>query len=267
MRELVLTVPARAAETVLDRLLPLLPSGVREEPERNGRVTLRLRDPGLPDEALIRAAAGRHGRTLRRREVPEDPDERRRLDWRPELLGGRLVVRPEWAPACAEAEIELVLVEGNAFGGGSHPTTRTCLEWLLEGPAEGSFADLGCGTGVLAILAARLGYAPVVAVDLSPDAVASAAANAALNQVAIDARHMDLCGEPPPSGSTVVANVPLAVHRALARGLAGAPPQRLIVSGIVRRDAPPVIGAYADRCALTVRREQELAGWLVLELG
>src|SRR5437588_853912 len=166
MREVVLEVPRAAVEDVLDRLLPRLPHGVRER-ERGRRVELRMRGEGLPSADEIRALTGRRNLRVREHEVPDDWRERRRADYEPDVIGGRLVVAPEWAPESG-AEIEIVLREGSAFGGGTHPTTRKCLELLLQIHPNGSLADLGCGTGVLAILAARHGWDPVVAVAVIP---------------------------------------------------------------------------------------------------
>ena len=79
---------------------------------------------------------------------------------------------------------------GRAFGTGSHPTTRLCIE-LLAGAPRGSLLDVGCGSGVLAIAASRLGFAPVLAIDVDPVAVETTRANAAANGVELDARVVD----------------------------------------------------------------------------
>ena len=83
------------------------------------------------------------------------------------MLGERLTVRPPWEPAAATA-LDVVIDPGQAFGTGAHATTRLCLELLLELEPGGSLLDLGCGSGVLAIVAAQLGFRPVLAVDNDP---------------------------------------------------------------------------------------------------
>ena len=95
----------------------------------------------------------------------------------------------------------------------------------------GSFADLGCGTGVLSILAAKLGWQNVVAVDLQPASVEAARANAAANGVAIEARAADLAAVPAPAADAIAANLPAAVHVRIAESLAADRPALALVSG------------------------------------
>src|SRR5436853_3186780 len=197
MREVVLTIPRLAVEDVLDRLLPIVPGGVRERPA--GRhLELRMRGPEVPELAEIEHAVGRWPHKLSEHEVADDWRERRLAEYEAEVIGGRLVVRPDWAPAPAPGVIDIVIAESAAFGGATHPTTRTCLELLLDLPPRGWFADLGCGTGVLAILAARPGWGPVLAVDVHRAAGDATRANAKLNGVAIDAAVTDLSGQAAP---------------------------------------------------------------------
>ena len=94
-------------------------------------------------------------------EVPDDWAERWKRFHAPVLVGGRLWVRPPWEAApLRPGVLDLVIDPGQAFGTGAHPTTRLCLELLLGLEPRGSLADLGCGSGVLAIAAARLGFEP-----------------------------------------------------------------------------------------------------------
>jgi ribosomal protein L11 methyltransferase len=264
MREVVLHVPRDEVEDVLDRLLPQLPGGVRER-ELEQVVELRLRGDALPTLLEILALAGRSEIRAWEQQVPDDWRERRVADYVPDLIGGRLVVAPGWAPS-SPAEIEIVLEDSAAFGTGSHPTTRRCLELLLGFPAGGSFADLGCGTGVLGIVAARLGFDPVVAVDISPEGVETARRNAAANEVRVDGRVLDLLNETPPAAEAFAANVPPDVHRQLAERLPDPFPRIGLVSGFHSGESESVLSAYQARGA-QVRSRHEVHGWSVAALA
>ena len=264
MREVVLTIPRLAAEDVLDRLLPIVPGGVRERPA--GRhLELRMRGPEVPERAQIERAVGRWPHRLAEHEVADDWRERRLAEYEPDVIGGRLVVRPDWAPRPRASLIDVVLSDSAAFGGGTHPTTRTCLELLLDLPPGGSFADLGCGTGVLAIVAARVGWRPVAAVDVQPAAVDATRTNATLNEVAIDVAVMDLSGQPPPAVEGFAANVPAALHSIIAGAWGDHRPGAGLISGFDPAEAAGVLGAYAAR-GLRERRRVESQGWVVAEL-
>jgi ribosomal protein L11 methyltransferase len=264
MREVVLTVPRRQVEGVLDRLLPILPGGVREV-ERGNMVELHIRGADVPPLAEIVSLAGGRGRVAHEHEVPDDWRERRVADYEPDVIGQRLVVAPEWAPRSG-AEIEIVLGEGAVFGGGSHPTTRCCLELMLELPPAGSFADLGCGTGVLGILAAHQGWAPVLAFDLSPESVQAARDNGRRNGVDVRAQVLDLSAKSPPAVEGFVANIPPAVHLTLAPALPDPLPSLGLISGFHSGAEARVVGEAYDRRGLVIRRRIEVDGWSVLLL-
>ena len=171
-----LIVPAAAVEDVMDALVPLLPRGVHERAAGDGTVELAFYEQpeALPSREQLEAAAGGHALRWEREEVPDDPLERRRRFGRSWEIAGRLRVRSPDDPPGDGALPELVIESAaGAFGTGAHPTTRMCLELLLELEPGGPFADLGCGAGVLAIAAARLGWAPVLAVDHEPQSVAA----------------------------------------------------------------------------------------------
>lgn len=264
MRELVLTVPRLAVEDVLDRLLPIAPGGVREVPA--GRhVELKLRGERLPSPAELERAAGRWPHKLAERDISDDWRVRRRADYRPEVIARRVAIRPEWAPPASPGLTEIVLGQRAAFGAGTHPTTRTCLELLLELPVLGEFADLGCGTGVIALLAAKLGWQPVVAVDIEADSIAAARANATLNSSAIDARLGDLAHEKPPSCQGFAANVPAALHLHLAAAWGGPGPAVGLISGFSPTAAAEVLDAYRQ-AGFRPRRRIDHQGWTVAEL-
>ncbi|HEY2769229.1 MAG TPA: 50S ribosomal protein L11 methyltransferase [Solirubrobacteraceae bacterium] len=264
MREVVLRVPKLAVEDILDRLLPIVPGGVREVPA-GLHIDLLMRGPEVPSRDEIEPLCGRWPHVLSEREIPDDWRARRLADYRPDPIAGRLVVRPEWAPVTRDM-IDIVLGESAAFGAGTHPTTRTCLEQLLELEPAQRFADLGCGTGVLAILAAKLGWASVMAVDVEPGSVAAAVANAALNGVALEGAVVDLMSQAPPPASAFAANVPPAVHVAVAERLADPVPTSGLLSGFATSQADDVIRAYAAR-GLRERRQIETQGWAVVVIG
>jgi ribosomal protein L11 methyltransferase len=184
------------------------------------------------------------------REVPDDWSERWKRFHTPLLIGGRLYVRPPWEePAVRPGVHELVIDPGQAFGTGTHPTTRLCLELLLDAymgtglSHASSFADLGCGSGVLAIAASKLGYSPVTAVDSDREAVEATVRNARDNGVVLDrVERWDLRRDAPPPAQTVAANLmrPLLLQVAKSIEL----PDVLILSGLLDHEADEVVAAF-----------------------
>ncbi len=167
---------------------------------------------------------------------------------RPVRAGG-LWIGPPWSPA-PSGEPTVVVDPGRAFGTGAHPTTRACIE-LLARLGRGSLLDAGCGSGVVAIAAARLGFDPVYAVDLDADAVEVAASTAHANRVAIDVRPADVLRDQLPRTDVVVANIELAVVE-LVLGRLDAPVA--VTSGYLESETPGVSGwTRVDRL--------ELEGW------
>jgi ribosomal protein L11 methyltransferase len=244
MRRIALTVRPDAVEDVLDRLLPLVPRGVHPAEVGEG-VELAMYGDDLPARAELEALAGAALLGFDEQEAPDDPRERRRLFGRTWEVGGRLVVRPSDAPRGREGLPELVIDSpAGAFGTGAHPTTRMCLELLLDIEPGGGFADLGCGAGVLAIAAAALGWEPVFGVDHEPRSVEAARRNAERNGVRIEALQLDLMVVPPPPAPTIAANVPPAVHERIAAALPSAV-IHIIVSGVTSTDLDRVLAAYA----------------------
>ena len=144
---------------------------------------------------------------------------------------GSLWVGPPWETP-SPGLLSVVIDPGQAFGTGAHPTTQLCLE-LLQELERGSLVDFGCGSGVIAIAAARLGYAPVHAVDFDEAAVEATSRNAAVNGVDVVPRLLDLLHEEAPPADVAVANIDLRTISAL-RPRAG----RLVTSGYPVADRP-----------------------------
>ena len=217
--------------------------------------------PSLPEgEAEV---AGRRVQ-VRGEEVPEDWEERWKRFHVPVLIGGKLYVRPPWEqPAVRPGVAEIVIDPGRAFGTGSHPTTRLCLELLLDLDPGDSFADLGCGSGVLAIAAAKLGFSPVAACDSDAGAIEATLANARDNAVTLErAERWDLRRETPPAAQTVAANLMRPLLLQLAPRLDR--PAALILSGLLDPEADEVASAFAP---LRERRRLSDRGWTALLLG
>ena len=216
--------------------------------------------PSLPEgEADI----GGRRVSVRGEEVPDDWAERWKRFHVPVLIGGRLYVRPPWEqPAVRPGVAEIVIDPGRAFGTGAHPTTRLCLELLLELEPRGSFADLGCGSGVLAIAAAKLGFQPVMAFDSDAGAVDATRANARDNAATLDrVERWDLRRDSPPPAQTVAANLMRPLLLQLAPRIET--PDALIVSGLLDDEAAEVAAAFAP---LRERRRLSDKGWTALLL-
>lgn len=223
-------------------MLELFPEGF-EEREAGGLLEL-VAYTDATGERLMRAAFG----SVVVETVEPGWEER----WRAFHRGARvgpLWVGPPWE-APPSGLLTVVIDPGLAFGTGSHATTRLCLELLADLPRT-SLLDAGCGSGVLAVAAARLGFGPVWAIDVDPQAVEAAARNAEVNHVAIHIAAADALADPLPAAETVVANITLPAVLALADRV---PEATLVTSGFLARDP----------LALDGRRRlarRELAGW------
>src|SRR3954449_10296410 len=179
------------AEVALAELLTLAPAGVEEvDLPDDGLVEYAVYGaPGeLPDLPDVRAAAGGALVEVRTSEVGDDWAERWRAFHKPVLIDHRLLVRAPWHAGSDGALPEVVIDPGQAFGTGAHATTRTCLELLLTLEPGGELVDVGCGSGVLAIAAARLGFAPVLGLDHETASVEATRDNARANGVEVEAR-------------------------------------------------------------------------------
>ena len=218
-------------------MLELLPEGF-EEVERGDIVELAGYVVSAGEDRLREAFGGAISEP-----VPDDWPDR----WRSFHHGvriGSLWVGPPWEPAPDDA-IAVVIDPGRAFGTGAHPTTRLSLE-LLQGLERGSLVDVGCGSGVIAIAAAKLGFTVVDALDVDPAAKETAAANAAGNGVELPIRTADAFVAPLPAADVAVANIALDAIAALGPRLSvGA----LVASGYAATDRPDPAGLHHVRRA------------------
>jgi ribosomal protein L11 methyltransferase len=165
----------------------------------------------------------------------------------PIRISQRLWIVPTWHEPADPAAINIVLDPGLAFGTGSHPTTRLCLRWLDDNLKGGeSVLDYGCGSGILAIAAMKLGASRAIGVDVDPQAVQASRDNAAANQVTAQFFLPD--DAPQQQADVVVANILTNPLRMLAPLLAGAtrPGGRIALSGILAEQAQDVAQIYGQ---------------------
>ena len=234
--------PAGEAEIAIARLLAASPGGIEEQAlgdttelavytDDAGERELRTAFPDAASEP-----------------VPEGWEDRWKEFHEPVRAGG-LWIGPPWIEPPA-GETTLIVDPGRAFGTGAHPTTRACIEALAR-LERGSLLDAGCGSGVLAVAAARLGFAPVLAVDVDPVAVEIARTTARANGVAIDVSEADAMRDELPAADAVVANIELRVVEALlAKPLA----RTAVTAGYLASETPVAPGYdHVDRL--------EVEGW------
>jgi ribosomal protein L11 methyltransferase len=200
LRRVSVRIPRERGEEARALMLQLAPEGF-EESDSGGLLELAAYT-GDEGEAAIRSA---FGDALA---VPIEAGwEHRWRDFHRPVEAGGVWIGPPWEPP-PPGSSAVVIDPGLAFGTGAHPTTRLCVE-LLATVDRGSLLDVGCGSGVLSIAGRRLGFEPVIAVDVDPVAVDVTRANAAANHVVVDVR--PVAGGDLPRVDAVVANISLEV--------------------------------------------------------
>jgi ribosomal protein L11 methyltransferase len=224
LRRVSVTVALRRAEEARATMIELFPEGF-EEVEAGDDVELAAYTDSSGEERLWHVFGG-----ARAADVESGWEERWRSFHRPVTVGP-LWVGPSWETPPA-GSLAIVIDPGRAFGTGAHATTRLCLELLLDLP-RGPLLDIGCGSGVLAIAAAKFGFAPIVALDLDPLAIEATTRNAAANAVELEVLLRDAVHEPLPAVSTAVANISLGTVAELAVRLDC---DRLVTSGYLVSD-------------------------------
>ncbi|HEX3455287.1 MAG TPA: 50S ribosomal protein L11 methyltransferase [Gaiellaceae bacterium] len=219
LRRVSITVSRRRAEEARATMIELFPEGF-EEIEDDEDVQLAAYTDASGEERLWSAFGGVRGTAV---EAGWEDGWRR---FHQPVTIGPLWVGPPWEKA-PDGPISVVIDPGRAFGTGAHATTRLCLE-LLAGLPRGSLLDVGCGSGVLAIAGAKLGFAPVTAVDNDPLAVEATCANAEANGARLDVQLVDAAKDPLPTARTAVANISLDATTEVAGRLDC---ERLVTSG------------------------------------
>jgi len=281
------------AEIVLAELAVLAPNGVEEERGPDYvEYAIYGGEGELPELGEIEVAAGDGLVEVVATEVPDDWADRWQDFHKPLLVGERLWLRPSWEEP-RDGTIDVVVDPGRAFGTGAHPTTRLCLEYLLQladaGEASGPLTDLGTGSGVLAIAAAKLGWEPVYGYDHEQASIEAAAGNATVNGIELRLQRMNLREALPELAPVVVANMTAPILREIAdqlkrKGSRGRGPQNtparllpsvlgtppaapptLVLSGLLPTELDEIAAAFAP-AGLTEADRRLQGDWAALLL-
>lgn len=211
-------------------MLELFPEGF-EEVDETGGVELAAYTDAAGEERLWHFFGSARGD-----DVEAGWEDRWRIFHRPVRVG-RLWIGPPWEQSPNDA-LAVVVDPGRAFGTGSHPTTQLCLQFLQE-LEPSSLLDVGCGSGVLSIAAALLGFDPVVGIDIEAPSIEATFENARSNGVDLDAR-LVRADDPLPSAAVAVANISIDSVEALA----GRIDARLLVTSGYFISEHPVLSGY-----------------------
>ncbi|HET9650946.1 MAG TPA: 50S ribosomal protein L11 methyltransferase, partial [Usitatibacter sp.] len=220
---------------------------------------------GVDVDPLALEAAGAESLAAASIDRLEDADwvAQTQRQFAPIQAGERLWIVPTWHEPPDPRAINIVLDPGAAFGTGSHATTRLCLAWLERNVRPGdTVLDYGCGSGILAIAALKLGAAQAFGVDVDPLALQAAQYNAGRNHVRLAV--LDAAAPLPATARLTVANILANPLRMLAPLIAAhtQPGGAIALSGILAAQADDVIAAYAPWARLAVAAQD--SGWVLL---
>jgi ribosomal protein L11 methyltransferase len=284
MLRLAVRVARKDAELVLAELLEITPGGVEESEEGELVEYAIYGAPGeIPELPDLEAAVGGALVSVSTSEVADDWADRWRAFHQPIVVADRMFVRPPWEEP-RDGLLDVMIDPGQAFGTGAHATTRLCLSLICSadeglrglalpnsraapGPAV---IDVGCGSGVLAVAAAKLGFGPVLALDHEVESVRATLENAEVNGVAdlIEVERFDLLRDGRiPAAPLMLANLLRPLLLCVARvGFEGAVPETMIVSGLLDHEADEIVAAFI-RHGLGEKRRLSDKGWTALQLG
>lgn len=236
LRRVSVTVPEARSEEARAVMIELFPEGFEELGGEGGGLELAAYTNAAGEERIWQAFGGAASS-----DVDDDWQDRWRQFHKPVRVG-TLWIGPPWERPDPDA-VAVVIDPGRAFGTGGHPTTQLCLE-LLDAEERASVLDVGCGSGVLSIAAAKLGFDPVVAVDFDEQAVEATLRNAAENGVVVDVALADLREDELPEAALALANIAADAVVELGPRLRAA---RAITSGYLVSDEPELEGYRRER--------------------
>ena len=228
-------------------------AGVCEEPRPWNRTSVAaLVEAGTDMDILLVCLRNRLGAEniySHKVELLEDRDwlETYRQDITPHIFANRLCIHPSWLAPDPKYEYKVILDPGLAFGSGTHATTQLCLDWLARNEVKNyKLIDYGCGSGILALAAARLGASHVYAVDIDPQALAAASENVAINELETKVTILARGSKPPPPADILIANIllkPLIELSPLFNSLV-AGDGRIVLSGILATQVQECLETY-----------------------
>jgi ribosomal protein L11 methyltransferase len=242
------------------------PGGFQQQEDESGRMRFAVYLPAGEEQRLPAWLAGagiRLDGDVEVTPVPSDWDERWK-QFHQSVVVGDLWVGPPWQVDQAPAGMKQVVIEpAQGFGTGAHPTTRLVLALLQQQP-RASVLDLGCGSGVLAIAAAKLGFGPVTAIDNDPVAIESTLDNLRRNDVdtLVKARVLDVLTDEIPRADVILANVLLEPLVRIAPRMTA---PRLVLSGLLRSQVDECAAAY-EAVGYVLRERRDRDGWAALVL-